>query len=743
VSKISDVRGDAAAGNGVGGSSGGSASGGSASGGSASGGSARESFPFVAVVGQDEAKLALLLCAVDASIGGVLLTGDKGSAKTTLARGLAGLLPDGSPFVELPLGATEDRVVGSLDLKTVLASGGVEFSPGLLADANGGVLYVDEVNLLADHLVDILLDAAATGVNRVEREGISYEHPSRFVLVGSMNPEEGQLRPQLLDRFGLCVSVRASQDPLERVEAVRRRMEYEKDPSGFLARYDAESWELAGRLARAKPAALPEEVLAQAAQFCAAEGVASLRADLSACRAAAALAGLEGREVAEPEDLARVLPLVLSHRRRAHPLGSMGEGESGAGSAAARSAASSGAPRSAASSGAARSAAPEAAGSGRAQSGRVGAPRPDSGGSSAPRPDSGGSSAPRPDSGGAPSGIEPVMARADSMDVQGGSISAWSAPHSRTEGPGEGVGPKLRGILPRHGEVPSDLPSGERGTPAGPWLTQGTAALEARFGAGAEGFSGKGWAHAALSTGFPKGGLGPSKSLDSVSRYAQTQLAVVDTILASARRSQGIGQPPGRVRQGDSAGISLEPQDLRVRERLASPGRLVVVCLDLSGSTGLEERLEATRRWVLSFLLEAYRRRDKVALVSFRASDAQVDLAPTSSVEVAATRLEGMQTGGNTPLALGLERSLELIVGLRAQGDAREPWLVLVSDGKATHPGDPQQARSLALAAARKLKAAGVRSLVIDLEGGSGLGIGRDLANEMEGYWIPDFLGKR
>src|SRR5438309_11474576 len=181
----------------------------------------------------DEVKLALLLNAIDPAVGGVLLRGQKGSAKTTLARGLAGLLPGEAPFVELPIGATEDRLVGTLDLASALTGGEVRFQPGLLQAAHGGVLYVDEVNLLPDHLVDVLLDVAASGVNRVEREGISEVHPSRFVLAGSMNPEEGDLRPQLLDRFGLAVDVVASTDPDERAEAVRRRLAFDADPATF------------------------------------------------------------------------------------------------------------------------------------------------------------------------------------------------------------------------------------------------------------------------------------------------------------------------------------------------------------------------------------------------------------------------------------------------------------------------------------------------------------------------------
>jgi magnesium chelatase subunit D len=279
--------------------------------------------PLSAVVGQEDAKLALLLLAVDPHIGGVLLRGEKGTAKSTLARGLAALLPGSAPFVELPIGATEDRVVGSIDLGAALTGGGERFRPGLLAAADGGVLYVDEINLLPDHLVDVLLDAAASGVNRVEREGISHVHPSRFLLVGSMNPEEGDLRPQLLDRFGLAVAVRTARDPLERAAAVRRRLAFDADPSAEAAggsAVAAAEAELQQRLATARPAALSEGIVEQVSSLCAAMGAEGLRADLTICRAAAALAGWGGRPAVAAADVRRVAPLALAHRARRDPL---------------------------------------------------------------------------------------------------------------------------------------------------------------------------------------------------------------------------------------------------------------------------------------------------------------------------------------------------------------------------------------------------------------------------------------
>jgi len=274
-------------------------------------GDGRATFPFEAVVGQDDAKLALRLAALDPLIGGVLLRGEKGSAKTTLARGLAALLGD-APFVELPLGATEDRLVGTLDVRAALTGGETQFEPGLLATADGGVLYVDEINLLPDHLVDVLLDVAVSGQNVVERDGVSHRHAARFVLVGSMNPEEGELRPQLLDRFGLCVEVHAPTDPSDRVAAVRRRLAFDGgDPSA-----GSTTDELEPPLDHAD---LPDAIVESATQLALAVGAEGLRADLTLCRAAVALARLDRHDAATASDLRRVAPLVLAHRSRRGP----------------------------------------------------------------------------------------------------------------------------------------------------------------------------------------------------------------------------------------------------------------------------------------------------------------------------------------------------------------------------------------------------------------------------------------
>ncbi len=285
-------------------------------------------FPFSAIVGQDQLRLALVLCAVHPGIGGVLVRGEKGTAKSTVVRALAALLPltaTGIParLVELPVGATEDRVVGSLDLEKVLRDGERAFQPGLLAAAHDGVLYVDEVNLLHDHLVDVLLDAAAMGRVHVERDGVSHSHPARFVLVGTMNPEEGELRPQLLDRFGLAVDVAASRDVEVRMQVVRRRLDFEADPAGFADRYADADAVTATRIAAARAAlpsvALPDRELRRIAALCASFDVDGMRADLVLARTATAHAAWRGANEVTEEDVRVAAELTLPHRRRRDP----------------------------------------------------------------------------------------------------------------------------------------------------------------------------------------------------------------------------------------------------------------------------------------------------------------------------------------------------------------------------------------------------------------------------------------
>ena len=321
----------------------------------------RPTFPFSAMVGQEEMKLALLIAAVDPAIGGVLILGDRGTGKSTAVRALAALLPQMAavvdcpygcdpadtaahceacrtraatgklkvatvpvPVVDLPLGVTEDRVVGALDLERALTRGEKAFEPGLLARAHRGFLYIDEVNLLEDHIVDLLLDVAASGENVVEREGLSVRHPARFVLIGSGNPEEGELRPQLLDRFGLSVDITTPTDLPTRIDVVRRRDAFERDPAAFLAKWSKEDARIRRRIAAARAVLpsveMPDAVLERAAALCMKLGTDGLRGELTLMRAARALASLEGAEAAGEDHLRRVAGPALRHRLRRNPL---------------------------------------------------------------------------------------------------------------------------------------------------------------------------------------------------------------------------------------------------------------------------------------------------------------------------------------------------------------------------------------------------------------------------------------
>lgn len=325
-------------------------------------------FPFTAIVGQEEMKLALLLNVIDPKIGGVMIMGDRGTGKSTTIRALADLLPEievvaDDPFnsdprdpdvmsdavrqqleqqaeipvvkkkvtmVDLPLGATEDRVCGTIDIEKALAEGVKAFEPGLLAKANRGILYVDEVNLLDDHLVDVLLDSAASGWNTVEREGISIRHPARFVLVGSGNPEEGELRPQLLDRFGMHAEIHTVKEPALRVQIVEQRSEFDQNPQEFLAKYQSQQADLQQKLidAQARLAAvkIDYDLRVKISEVCSELDVDGLRGDIVTNRAAKALTALEGRDEVQVDDIRRVMTLCLRHRLRKDPLESIDSG---------------------------------------------------------------------------------------------------------------------------------------------------------------------------------------------------------------------------------------------------------------------------------------------------------------------------------------------------------------------------------------------------------------------------------
>ncbi|MFD8833859.1 putative cobaltochelatase [Streptomyces griseofuscus] len=634
-------------------------------------------FPFTAVVGQDDLRLALLLNAVSPAVGGVLVRGEKGTAKSTAVRALSALLPavavvpgcrfscdpgapdpgcpDGpheagpggeraSRMVELPVGASEDRLVGALDIERALAEGVKAFEPGLLADAHRGILYVDEVNLLHDHLVDLLLDAAAMGASYVEREGVSVRHASKFLLVGTMNPEEGELRPQLLDRFGLTVEVAASREPDQRVEVVRRRLAYDDDPAAFAARWAGEEAAVRQRIVAAREllpqVRLGDAALRQIAATCAAFEVDGMRADIVMARTATALAAWAGRTDVLAEDVRQAALLALPHRRRRNPFDAPGLDEDKLDETLEQSAGQDGDGDDD----------PDGPGGG-------GQPAPESG------PEGGGDTAARPEAGG---GGEP-----------------------RPAGAGAGEQAPVRAAEPFRTKVLSV-----------PGIGEGAAGRRSR---------------ARTEHGRTTGARRPQGAL--------TKLHLAATVQAAA--------PYQRARGRSGPGLVIRRDDLRQASREGREGNLVLFVVDASGSMAARQRMGAVKGAVLSLLLDAYQRRDKVGLVTFRGSGADVALPPTSSVDAAAVRLESLPTGGRTPLAAGLLKAHEVLRVERLRDPARRALLVVVTDGRAT--GGPEPV-ALAGRAARLFAAEQVASVVVDCESGPvRLGLAGRLAGELAG----------
>ncbi|WP_207943013.1 VWA domain-containing protein [Actinomadura sp. KC345] len=640
----------------------------------------------------DDLKLALLLNAVSPRVGGVLVRGEKGTAKSTIVRALAAQLPavdvvaacrfacdpaapdascpdgphdPGGPsgrrpaaLVELPVGASEDRLAGSLDVERALTEGVKAFEPGLLAAAHRGVLYVDEVNLLHDHLVDLLLDAAALGTCYVERESLSVRHAARFLLVGTMNPEEGELRPQLLDRFGLTVEVQATREPKERAEVVRRRLAFEADPDAFAARWaDAEAG-LAGdiRLARERLEAvrLPDERLEQIAAVCAGFEVDGLRADLVTANAALAHAAWRGRDEVTAEDVRAAARLSLPHRRRRDPFDAPGLDESLLDELLEGDSPGDG---------------PDGTPPGGAPP--DGAP-PDGGDGPPP---SGGS-----DERGDHSGAPPTDPPTGRNEAEPGSGSA--------DGPGNADGGTVAAAAAAHAVPLLEVPG----------VGDGAAGRRSR---------------ARTTRGKVTGARRPAGRLRDPHLTA--------TLLAAAPRQ--------RARDRTGPGLVLRPDDLREAVREGREGNLVLFVVDASGSMAARRRMTTVKTAVLSLLLDAYQRRDKIGLITFRGRDADLVLPPTSSVEAGAARLRALPTGGRTPLAAGLVRAAEVLRAERLRDPARRPLLVVVTDGRATAGGDAERAAGLLT---------GTAGIVVDCEDGPvRLGLAGRLAGRLGARLVP------
>jgi magnesium chelatase subunit D len=625
-------------------------------------------YPLSAIVGQRPLIEALLVNAVSPEVGGVLVRGERGTAKSTAVRALAPLLPPvlaavdeayafgpgerapggvvprevvvnmrAAPLVELPLGATLDRLVGALDLRQALA-GEQAFEPGILARAHQGILYVDEVNLLADHLVDALLDAAASGVARVEREAVSVEHDARFILVGTMNIEEGELRPQLLDRFGLGVDVRAPRDPGERAEIVRRRLAFERDPAAFAERYAPDERELAARIGAARErldsVRLPERELLRIAGACAALGVDGVRGDLVTARTARALAALDGADEVDESHVRRAAALALPHRRRRDPL----DGRQ-----------------------------PDPEDVERALDGST-----DDGGPN-DRPDDNGPSD-GPDDGGPdnepPNGSGPAVTNGRAHTGSTHSDSRGHTANARGDSPAptdsHGYTDFSREVTP----APAHLPAA-----ALELVGHGTGPLGRR-----------------ARTSGPQAGAIDSRPAQGGRETDRQDVAIVATLHARL-----LGAPAEHVRAPIRAG----------RE-----GAFLCLVVDASGSMGARRRLARVKGALLELLRDAYARRDRVGVIAFRDRSAEVLIAPGAPLERAAEAIRKLPAGGRTPLAAGLDAAERLISNEALREPGRRAIAVVLTDGRVHDP-----AREIPQAAARLGRTASAVH-VIDIEDG-------------------------
>jgi magnesium chelatase subunit D len=628
------------------------------------------------LVGQKQLKLALLLSAVCPEIGGVLLRGEKGAGKSTAVRALAAVLPVITCFagceyacdparpglwcprcrenacelevvsrpvrmVTLPLGATPDMVCGSLDLAQALNFGRLVPLPGLLAKANRGILYVDEVNLLGDHLVDVVLDSAASGENLLEREGLSFRHQASFCLVGTMNPEEGALRPQLLDRFGLCVDVAAESDPATRVEIMERRERFEKSPEAFAEQFRAAQIELSGRLERAGRLVRQVRLGPGAQDFIvelAAESrAAGHRAELTLARAALAHCALDGRTLAGNRDVLAVAEMVLAHRRREAVPPERGERNHD-----------------------------------RMENEDPGRDSKDEdrGDGESNRPEDQQGQAPQPRG---PRNQEPgdQPSRDDGKaDIPSGRESAENPDEDRVQEAGAVF--NVKHLSPDKDRVVRKG-SGRR-------LNTRTEEVHGRV------------------VGFRAGANCQDLNLGA-------------TLRAAAIR---------RKRPGGDGGLAVDvrSQDWRRNIRRKRVGGLIVFLVDASGSMGARGRMAASKGAVLSLLLDAYRKRDRVAMLTFRRDKASLALPPTSSVETASRLLAELPVGGRTPLGSALLSAFELLQNELRREPSLRPLAVLITDGKATRaikPGSDPMAEALGMAG-RLGQDRRIRWIVIDTE---------------------------
>jgi magnesium chelatase subunit D len=626
-------------------------------------------YPFSAIVGQEKMKKALVLNLINPRVGGVLIRGEKGTAKSTAVRALANLLPEievveGCKFkcnpdnrnelceecleklkagslrvspikmkvVDLPVSATEDRVVGTLDIEHAIKTGEKRFEPGVLAMAHRGILYVDEINLLDDHLVDVLLDSAAMGVNTIEREGISYSHPATFVLVGTMNPEEGELRPQLLDRFGLCVDIRGISDVARRVDLIKYRLSYEADPEAFAANWQAAETELCVQILNAKQllpgVRISDDMLELISQICVDMGVDGHRADLTMMKASITLAAFNGRTDVLEGDVKEAAELVLSHRMRRKP-------------------------------------------------------------------------------------FDPHSDKQDKLDE---SIEKHREKQKEKEKE-KNKQEQQKQEYNENPEKPQEHP--EKHQPDNTQnQTEGQpdASSETIFAMG-ESYQVKQLAPEFLRAS--RNGSGRrSKTLtgskkgryikSSIPHEKITDLAFDATLRAAA--------PFQLTREKNGNSIAIHESDFRKKIREKKIGNLVLFVVDASGSMGARQRMVASKGAVLSMLMDAYQKRDKVGLIAFKGDSAELLLPPTSSIELAQKYLQEMPTGGKTPLSRGLLKGYEVMKAEIQRNPDTCPFMILISDGRANVSMNGESPIQETKIVASRLREEGIQSAVIDTE---------------------------
>ena len=632
-------------------------------------------YPFSAIVGQPLLKRSLIYNAVDGSIGGVLIFGQRGTAKSTAVRALADLLPEmdvveGCPFncdpddpehmcetcrssyekgtlkvtrkkmrvVDLPVSSTEDRITGSLDIKKAMKEGIRVFEPGVLAEANRNILYVDEINLLNDHLVDTILDTAAMGVNTVEREGISYSHPSRFILVGTMNPEEGDLRPQLLDRFGLAVYIEGETDEKKRMTILKRLMERDADPQGFMEswkKYDERiSKKIVDARSRLDDIHIDEEMYHLAVDKVMEANAEGHRADVIIIKTAVAIAAYDGRDTVDEKDIELAAALALAHRTRDPPQPPPQDEE------------------------------------------------PEEDDSEEPPDDD-------EDEGDEDQSPPPPEHQDDDTRTETEQQEIPDISDDDTVTFKTGAEFKLKATA-----IPKELRVDNIVRSSGGRRTD-TESENGRY------------------VGY------------RVPHGKPSSLALDATIRAAASH-----QSPGKA-------FTIRESDIREKVRERKIGNLIVFVVDASGSMGAEQRMIAVKGAIASMLTDAYQKRDRVSLVVFRGKGSEIVLSPTNSVVLAKERMEGIPTGGRTPLAAGLRDGHDIIVRELTKDQKIKPLMVVISDGRgnvSTGSGDPKADTAEVVATVAEY---GYPVLVIDSEVGFiKLGLAERLANDMHAKYI-------